>query len=220
MFLELAEILDCPVCRDGYGLVAFVRGAERRRVLSGRLGCPICEVEFPITDGVIDFGHAGEAGSETPEAHIDDPERSRVDPELPVRLAALLGLGDREGLAVLLGAGLGGAGVAVARLGGRVEVVSVSPSAAACDAWTVDDLSQGVDPVVGFGSRWPIRSGALDGVALLAGSRADRDEAVRCLVPGGRLVVIEPADGWEDGLAAGVLDPVAADAATWVGVRK
>ena len=121
---------------------------------------------------------------------------------------------------MLLGAGLGGAGAAVARLAERVEVVSVSSHGSSGDAWTVDDLAQGVDPVVGFGPRWPIRGGVLDAVALRAASRADRDEAVRCLAAGGRLVMIDPIEGWEDGLAASALEPVAADAATWVGVRK
>lgn len=209
MYLELAEALDCPECRSGFGLVAFVGEAEGRRVLRGRLGCPLCEVEYPIGGGAIHFGGGGV-----------EPSTELELPDLPVRLAALLGVGERRGVVVLLGPGLGRHGADVARLAERAEVIAWLDPGSAADGFDLADLEAGLDPIHGASATsWPVRERFLDGVALGLAPRAHLDEAARCLKPGGRLVIL----GSESDDAA---DPderlfreLARDETTWVGER-
>lgn len=212
MFLELAEALDCPRCRDGYGLVTFVDRADRRRVLDGRLGCPMCEVEFPIVEGSVRFGAAAAAASGF------DPGS---DPAAAVRIAALLGLQEGAGRVVLLGPGPGPLGADVAALAARVEILAWLEDGSAPPAWSVEELSRGVNPVLGADpARWPVRAGALDGVALASPAPGAVDEAVRALRPEGRLVLLDPDDETLEGLSARSVEELASDASAWVGRRR
>jgi len=228
LFIELAEALDCPACGEGVGLVAFVRASERRRVLEGSLGCPLCEVEFPIASGAIDFRSAAahESSTRVTRTSDDAEECSRdpaLDPAMTLRLAALLGIGERAGSAVLLGRGLATCAPAIARLAERVEILAVLGPAEPPDRppWELDELAAGIDPVRGLGpGRWPLRSGALDGIALRGAPGERLDEAWRCLRPAGRLVLVD-AEGLDTGpLLARGFEPLAADARTWVGQRS
>ncbi|KPJ96441.1 MAG: hypothetical protein AMS18_00875 [Gemmatimonas sp. SG8_17] len=56
MFIELAEFLRCPADHAPAYCVITPAEMEDRGVLSGVVGCPICEAEYPITDGVVRFG--------------------------------------------------------------------------------------------------------------------------------------------------------------------
>ena len=78
MYLELAEALDCPECRSAVGLVAFVEEAEGRRVLRGWLGCPLCEVEYPIVEGAIRFGGEGSAAPPGDDAASDEENLAKI----------------------------------------------------------------------------------------------------------------------------------------------
>lgn len=206
MFIELAEILDCPECRDGYGLVAFVRESDQRRVVSGHLGCPICEIEFPIEHGAIALTESA-----------SPPDLARDETELPVKIAALLGLGEGAGSALLLGTSVGEHAAGVAGFADQVEVLAVVPSGTEL---AIDQLASGVNPVIGLTPRWPLRSGALDGV-VLRGPVADAAvEARRCLRSGRRLVLIDPAPGDADALSQAGFAELARDEATWVGERR
>jgi SAM-dependent methyltransferase len=215
VFIELAEALDCPVCRDGYGLVAFVRDSDRRRVITGHLGCPICEIEFSIASGTIDFGSHDLDGQAPPGEPISVP-----DPALATKLAALLGLGERPGLAVLLGAGLGGQAAAVARMADRAEVIALASGTGISLDLDIDDLAAGIDPVTGLGASWPVRRGALDGVAWRGPVAAVLVEVSRCLREGGRFVIIDPDPVEPETLLQGAFEPLATDHETWVGARK
>lgn len=243
MFLELAEALDCPRCRDGYGLVTFVTRAHLRRVLEGHLGCPMCEVEFPIVDGTVRFGPAAAEASESaprptggppdrtgPEAGPSDRETPGPPwgpgPEGPVRIAALLGLTEGVGGVILLGPGPGALGVAVAELAGsagsagRIEILAWLDDGTR-QSWGVDELARGVNPVLGADpARWPVRAGALDGVALASPADASIEEAVRTLRPEGRLVLLDSDDEALEGLSSLALDELASDASAWVGRRR
>lgn len=226
MLLELAEALDCPRCRDGYGLVTFVTRADRRRVLAGHLGCPMCEVEFRVEGGTIRFGHdaveettapARDAGEAPPGAGPGPT----WDPQTPVRVAGLLGLGEGPGRVVLLGPGLGPLAIEVAGLAGRVEILAWLEDGAGPAAWGPADLARGVNPVRGADpARWPVRAAGLDGVAL---ARPDEDlleEAIRALRPDGRLVVLEPGPGAREALAGLGVEELASDPSAWVGRRR
>lgn len=218
MFIELAEALDCPACHDAVGLVAFVRTSDRRRVLSGSLGCPMCEAEFPISGGLIDFG-AHEPGDLAPTAGLPREPAEAPATAVATKLAALLGLGERDGLVVLLGAGLGAHAAELARMAGRVEVIAiVEPEEGAHP--DIEDLVAGVDPVRRLGHRWPFRSGALGGVGLRGRVETVRDEVSRCLVTGGRLVIVDPDPTDIQCLAETGFETLAADEETWVGVRS
>ncbi|MDE2719858.1 hypothetical protein [Candidatus Palauibacter polyketidifaciens] len=223
MFLELAEVLDCPDCDESVGLVTFVDRAESRRVVEGRLGCPLCEIEVPIRRGTMRFDLSDAARRATPPAGTEHPA-GETAPEAPLRLAALLGVSDRTGMVVLLGPRLAAHAAAIARLGDRLEVLvwltdaaDRSPSGAA----VVEDLVAGVDPLLGAApNRWPIRSGALHGIALAAPIALPLSEITRCARPGARLVVETPTPADLDALAASEFTEVASDATVWVGERS
>lgn len=236
MFLELAEVLDCPDCGASAGLVAFVDRAESRRVIEGRLGCPLCEIEVPIRRGTMRFDLSDAGRRAAPGAGTADPAgtglgataapagaAAEAAPDAALRLAALLGASDRAGMVVLLGPRFAAHAPAIARLGDRLEVLvwlpdsgDLSPPAAA-----VEDLAAGVDPLLGAApDRWPIRSGALHGIALAAPMALQLSEIERCARPGARLVVETPTPPDLDSLAASEFAEVASDRTVWVGERR
>lgn len=223
MFLELAEVLDCPDCEESVGLVTFVDQAESRRVVEGRLGCPLCEIEVPIRRGTMRFDLSDAARRATPRAGTEPPA-GETAPEAALRLAALLGVSDRAGMVVLLGPRLAAHAAAIARLGDRLEVLVWLPDAAdrsPTAAAVVEDLVAGVDPLLGAAPhRWPIRSGALHGIALAAPIALPMSEVTRCARPGARLVVETPTPADLDSLAASEFAEVASDATVWVGERS
>ncbi|WP_420441611.1 hypothetical protein [Candidatus Palauibacter sp.] len=244
MFLELAEVLDCPDCRASAGLVAFVDRAESRRVVEGRLGCPLCEIEVPIRRGTMRFDLSDAppratqgAGTARPPATapeaIPDPAGSGGEAapegatEGALRLAALLGVSDRAGMVVLLGPRLAAHAPPIARLGDRLEVLLWLPDPADRSppsdmvAVAVEDLVAGVDPLLGAAPlRWPVRSGTLHGIALAAPIPLPLSEITRCARPGARLVVEIPTPEDLDSLAASEFAEVASDATVWVGERR
>lgn len=214
MFLELAEALDCPECGDGVGLVAFVDVGERRRVIEGRLGCPICEIEYPIGGGVIDFS------SDDAPAPVTAPRE--VAPDLPLRLAALLGLSEREGSIVLLGPGLAAHAPDVARLAEKIEILAWLASApeAGSEGFDREALAAGVDPLHGASAeRWPVRSSFLHGVALLDPPPPMLREAGRCVRAEGRLVLLSPDEEARSAAARSGFRELAAEGGIWVGER-
>jgi len=216
MFIELAELLDCPRCARGFGLVAFVGTSDRRRVLSGRLGCPLCEVEFPIVGGAIELADPAPGAAARAVAPPSPPD-------LAVRVAAVLGLGEAgSARAVALGPALAALGPELARLGGRVEVLCLFAGAdrAVAGAWSLEELAAGANPIVGIETgAWPIRAGALDGVAW-RGGLGEEDARIRAaLRPGGRLVLIEPVAADVERLAEQGFEALAGDETAWVGAR-
>ncbi|MXW67793.1 MAG: hypothetical protein F4Z72_12445 [Gemmatimonadales bacterium] len=236
MFLELAEVLDCPDCGAAAGLVAFVDRAASRRVVEGRLGCPLCEIEVPIRGGTMRFDLSDAARRATPDAGTAPPDATALDaaaasagpagdaaPDAALRLAALLGVSDRAGMAVLLGPRLAAYAPHVARLGDRLEVVAWLPDTgdrSSPAAVAIEDLVVGVDPLLGAApDRWPIRSGALHGIALAAPMALRLSEVTRCARPGARLVVETPTPPDLDLLAASEFAEVASDRTVWVGER-
>lgn len=50
---DLLEILRCPLCRGELTLTADRRDGEE--ILSGRLRCPKCTVDYPIDEGIPDL---------------------------------------------------------------------------------------------------------------------------------------------------------------------
>ena len=225
MFLELSEVLDCPDCRASAGLVAFVDRAERRRVIEGRLGCPLCEIEVPIRRGTMRFDLSGAARRASGAAPAD-PARPDTPPpgpasETALRIAALLGVTDRAGQVVLLGPGLAGHAGRLARMGDRLEVVAWLDARADPAAPGVADLEAGVDPLLGAApGGWPVRSGVLHGVALTGPLALHLTEIERCVRPGARLFVAEPTSEDLESLSESGFRELAADPTAWVGERR
>jgi len=55
VFLEVTEILRCPRVHDESFVVCVAYAMDGRQVARGVIGCPVCQTEYPITDGVADF---------------------------------------------------------------------------------------------------------------------------------------------------------------------
>src|SRR5690348_14655364 len=91
MFLPLVDVLRCPVVHEETWLVASIDRAEDRDIITGALGCPQCLAEYPIRDGIVDFG-----GANLPAYRA--PGESDA-----MRLAAALDLTDARMTAVLHG---------------------------------------------------------------------------------------------------------------------
>ena len=227
MFLELAEALDCPSCRSSVGLVAFATDTQDRRVIQGWLGCPLCELEFPIDGGSIDF--SGIAG---PDVATEVEFGERIPPTAPlqwaespsdqvVRLAAMLGLGDRDGMVLLLGPGLSSSAVQLTKLAERIEVLCWFDNRKSVESlMTLEELVTGVNPMVGaLVSSWPFRTGSLNGIALLSPVVSDLPEVERCAGSGARFVVINPTEDDVVVLEEIGFTRVAYDNSAWVGER-
>ena len=53
MFVELVDLLRCPRPHEDTWLVAAAEAMSGRHIVRGTLGCPVCEAEYPIRDGVV-----------------------------------------------------------------------------------------------------------------------------------------------------------------------
>ena len=95
MFIELVDTLRCLEPHEESWLVASSDRMVARHIVEGTLGCPVCRASYPIHDGVVDF-RRGEG--------MPAPPASPASEEAATRLAALLGLSDAQGFAVLMGA--------------------------------------------------------------------------------------------------------------------
>jgi uncharacterized protein YbaR (Trm112 family) len=93
MFLPLVDVLRCPVVHEETWLVASIDRAEDRDIITGALGCPQCLAEYPIRDGIVDFGGVERL-----------PDYRAPDEGDAMRLAAALDLTDARMTAVLQGA--------------------------------------------------------------------------------------------------------------------
>lgn len=160
-----------------------------RRVRDGFLGCPNCRERYPVRGGLVDLRLPGQEVLLEPEA-VAEPG-ARAGGEAAVRLAALMGVGEGSGVALIVGRGARHAagvaslvpGLEVAVLGGGVE------------DW---GEGAGVSRVVSGGGL-PFRSGGLGAVALTGESAVSLEaEGARVVGLGGRLVL--------DGAAAGAVE--------------
>lgn len=179
---------------------------EGGRVLEGDLGCPICEARFPI--------HGGAACLATPASPAGAGDEDR-DPDLAVTLAALLGTAETRGV-FLLGPGLSASAGAVSRLAPGSEILAVETSSGGGtghEGAVTPLVLGGLDPL-------PILDGRLRGVALSGRETPPWPETARVLVPGGRLVVMDPTDGLDARLAGTGLTVVASDDRALVAERR
>lgn len=187
MHIVLTDVLACPRCGPDFGLIVLADELHDRRVISGRLGCANCREEFPIRAGVADL-RAGQGPEVT-----RTPAGTSLE-ERALRVAALLGVGEGQGVVLVVG----GEPELVA------EVARLLPNAQLLGAAVAEpDVVGGSSPDwILHGNALPLRSRSARGVALLAASASLLDEAARVLAPGARLVVDPASDDTAAGLAS------------------
>ena len=177
MFLEVTEILRCPRAHDESFVVCVAYAMDGRQVARGVIGCPVCQEEFPITDGVVRFDApaAGEGAGPGPEHDV------AVGPLTAEAAATFLALEGRGGFVLLAG---GAARLArdLAALvpGAHLLCVNAPP-----DVERVPDCSYFIAP-----DGLPVRTGVVRGVVLGADCAAEPwlAEGVRVLLHGFRFV--------------------------------
>jgi uncharacterized protein YbaR (Trm112 family) len=195
MFIELVDALRCPVPHEESWLVAAATRMEARHFVEGTLGCPVCGAEYPIRDGVVDFRRHG--GALPPRLPSGDAERA-------MRLAALLGLSDAQGFAVLVGE-WGADAAALATLVELPLLLVDPPEGVTGEAGISVVRSDGL---------MPLAPGAARAMAVDAGDAARVASAVRATRPNGRIVAPAAVDVPSD------VRELARDGAMWVGERE
>lgn len=200
MFIELAEFLRCPAGheREPYCVLMPVEMAGRS-VVRGSVGCPVCQREYPIADGVAEFGPgeptavAGEPGGEA----LPDPQV----------IEALLGLEGAGGYVVLLGAAAALAPALAQRLAG-VHFIGVNPPASLAPSPSASHVRHP--------TAVPLRSAMARGVVVVRHlARAPwLADAARVLLRGRRLVV------QAEGVHIDGVTELATGQGLWVGERR
>jgi uncharacterized protein YbaR (Trm112 family) len=187
MHILLTDVLTCPRCGPGLGLVLLADRIDERRVLEGWLGCANCREQYPVRGGAADL-RTGPLAS-TPESEVPDVN------EAAVRVAALLGLANARGNVLVAGPGAKIA-PALAALLPEAEVVALSPEPAP------GPETPGVSRIAA-GPALPFRGRTLRGAALTGGADAALlAEGLRVVAPGARVLVEGAAPDTADTLRA------------------
>jgi uncharacterized protein YbaR (Trm112 family) len=174
MHIALTDVLTCPRCGPGFGLILLAESVSQRRVLDGSLACSNCRERYPVVDGFAEL-----RVPPWPAASPGSPSPGSADDAM--RLAALLDLSEGTGLVLVAGRDVHLA-QPLAALGERFEVVVCS---AAASGWPE---SAGVSRLAA-GTPLPFFGRAFRGVAITAGAGVGWSEAARVVAPMGRLVL-------------------------------
>ena len=192
MFIELTEALRCPREHEESYVVCIPVLMDGRRVVRGVLGCPVCQAEYLITDGVVRFDAA------PPELSAEAPASSLT----AEAVQAFIDLRGPGGYVLLVGSA-GRLGSALADALERVHVVGVNPPADAA-------------PTAGFSilrsaEGLPIKRRSMRAVVVGhdAAKSAWLDAALDTVLPGLRAVIedesVHPAGFEELARGAGVV---------------
>lgn len=170
MFIELTDHLRCTEPHDEAFLVLLPEALDGRRVVSGVLGCPVCNREVRIEDSVVVFGEAPPATG--PTALTADA------------VVALLGLDGPGGYIGLLGAAGALADDLTGLMPGIRWVLVNPPGAGPGSAWSS----------ILRADRLPIKQRSLRGIVVPSdhGDPAWVDAALGAVLPGNRAVVEAP----------------------------
>ena len=195
MFIELTEFLRCPEDHDDAFCIVLPDEMVGRTIMRGVIGCPACRREYPIRNGVAEFGRYVAAGSA--------PATAPADPDT---VAALLGLTNPGGCVILRGSAATLAAALAERLGG-VHLVGIN----------APDGTEVSPALTLLNHQWkiPLRSAVARGVVVPAdmAQAAWLGEGARVLLRGQRVVV-----AGEDVVVPG-LEPVATGRGLWVGQK-
>lgn len=204
MHIELTEMLRCPEPHQEGFLVLSTGEMSGRMVRHGLVGCPVCQREYRIVDGVVHFEGAGTRDAGRGVSHATRPPSPVPRPDV---LQALLDLSGPGGYVVLLGTAAR-AGAELAPLVGGIHCIGVNAP---------DDLAElPVLSLLRCASLIPLRGAMARGVVVGAelASPAWLAEAVRVLLRGRRLVVAD-----EEAVPAGVRHLVTGQG-LWVGEKQ
>lgn len=167
MFIPLVDILRCPNAHEETWLVASIDRADDRDIVEGTLGCPICAAEYPIRDGIVDFGGAPER-----------PAFRAADEHQALKLAAALDLTDARTVAVLHGTW--GAHAPLIRSMSPSQLLLINPP---------EGVVSGDGVSIALAARAPLAAASVNAVALDAHADADMVASlVRGLRAGGRVL--------------------------------
>lgn len=194
MFIELAETLKCPSPHQESFVVVATEAMAERSVRQGVVGCPVCQAEYPIVDGVVRFGEAPSPRAPPPAADVET-------------LHALLGIEGPGGYVVLIGAAARRADELAARLEG-VHFIAVNAP---------DDLTE--RPYLSLlvaDDQVPLRTGVARGVVVSGDFAHDPwpTEAARVALRGRRVIVER------EGLDVPGTRPLASGSGLWLGERR
>jgi uncharacterized protein YbaR (Trm112 family) len=175
VFIELLDLLRCPKAHEETWLVASFEKVHNRFVESGTLGCPICQAQYPIENGIADFTERGGSPWCAEQRALAGHRRE----ELATRAGAFLDATE-PGATVVLGGVWAYAAEQLADLA-QVRVVALNPAPEVTETARVG-LIRAVADI-------PLAAGSCLGVAVDAwfnsGIVASATRAVR---PGGRIV--------------------------------
>ncbi len=208
----LTDHLVCPRCGPEFGLVLLAREIRDRRVLSGELGCANCRERYPVREGVADLRPPPRSPPREPEA----PAGPSPDREAALRLGALLGTPTGPGRVLLWGSAAPLAPL-LAELVEGLEIVASGPAVPA------GEVRRGLSRLL-VEEVLPLRSHVLRGAGLGGGGAPLPEtlvaEAVRCVVPGGRIVLLDAGGDAAGSLEAAGVRVVLREAEVAVGVRE
>jgi len=180
MHIELTEMLRCPEPHREEFLVLSMGEMSGRMVRAGIVGCPVCQREYEIVEGIVYF----ERREMRDERRVTTAHRSSLISHLsdPQTLQALLDLSGPGGYVVLLGSASRYA-VGLAALMGGIHFLGVNPPP---DAEELPILSLLVSE-----KKIPLRDAMARGVVVgnESSSAPWLAEVRRVLLPGRRLVV-------------------------------
>jgi hypothetical protein len=198
VIVDLADALRCIRAHEPAALITSVDRLDGRQIVTGSLGCPVCDARYPIIGGAAVFDAAS-------------LDRSRAAPPAPapgeagvIRVGALLDLTDPAGW-VLLEGGISAVGAALHALLDTAVVLLNPPGAVPGGG----DVSVIYAPVV------PFSPGLLRGAALSHGvDPVLADSVVPALRASGRIM-----GPLSVSIPSGVAE-LARDAHGWVGTRR
>jgi uncharacterized protein YbaR (Trm112 family) len=195
VFIELTDLLRCPIDHDESFLVLLPDVMDGRSVRTGQLGCPVCGRTFHLVDGVFDGGGAA-AGSEAGRTALTGES-----------LSVLTGLQGPGGYLALVGP-VASLWEEVAALNPGIALVGINPGPGVSDGPGISVIRAG---------KIPLKSNVLRGVVLGRPYADEADwvrEAARVVLPGLR-VVGEGADPPVD-----TIEIMASAGGVWVGTAK
>lgn len=202
MYIELAGMLRCPGDHEYMPCIVAPDEMDDRRVARGVVGCPVCEVEHSIQEGIVGFGEDPLLATGSRSDDLTVEEMPSVD-----AVQALLNLSGPGGYVALVGSGSRLA-EELAELTPGVHFIGINPPPELRES---ENLSLLRSPKM-----IPLNDGSVRGV-LLGGEyvRASwMDEAGRILQPNGRLVAVV------DELSATGVRQLVVGQGMWVGEKK
>ena len=104
MHIELTEMLRCPELHREEYLVLSTGEMVGRMIQLGIIGCPVCHKEYPVLNGIVQFGASGTAAASAAEAGAPAGASGRgASAPDATTLQALLDLSGPGGIVVLVG---------------------------------------------------------------------------------------------------------------------